>query len=289
VSRSVVEDRRVWKDVMTSRITDSAYNPRRPETIDDGPVVASGVTPERLRSLRVWNFGLTVLHAAQAVAIVVLSGDFVIQVVSTFPEGPPGTRVPAAESLFDVRIGIAIGAFLALAALDHLVTATVGRSAYERDLLGGINRFRWVEYSVSATLMVILIGFYSGITNITSVIAVAGANVAMILFGWIQERMNPPGRTTTTMLPFWFGTIAGIAPWIAIAVQIIGSETVPGFVYGIVVVQFVLFFSFGLNQWLQYRGVGPWTSYVYGEKAYLVLSLAAKSLLAWQIYFPSLD
>jgi hypothetical protein len=247
------------------------------------------ITDDRLKNLRVWNLALTALHAVQAVAILVLAGDFAIQVVSTFPEGPPGTRVPAAEELFSVRIGVAIAAFLALAAIDHLVTSTVARSTYEADLRRGINRFRWVEYSFSATLMVILIGFYSGITNITSVIAVAGANVAMILFGWVQERMNPPGRSETTMLPFWFGTIAGIAPWIAIAVQIIGSETVPGFVYGIVVVQFVLFFSFGLNQWLQYREIGPWRDYLYGEKAYLVLSLAAKSLLAWQIYFPSLD
>ena len=53
------------------------------------------------------------------------------------------------------------------------------------------------------------------------------------------------------------------------------------------IVQSVLFFSFALNQWLQYRGIGKWTDYVYGEKAYLVLSLAAKSLLAWQIYFPA--
>jgi hypothetical protein len=250
---------------------------------------ATGVTTERLANLRRWNIGLTVLHALQAVLILVLSGSFAITVVSTFPEGPPGTRVPAAESLFDVRIGVAIAVFLALAALDHLITATVGRKTYESDLRGGINRFRWVEYSVSATIMVLLIGFYSGITNITSVIAVIGANVAMILFGWLQERMNPPGRSSTTMMPFWFGTIAGIAPWIAIAAQIIGSETVPGFVYGIVIVQFVLFFSFGLNQWLQYRGLGRWSDYIFGEKAYLVLSLAAKSLLAWQIYFPSLD
>jgi hypothetical protein len=259
------------------------------DTSADASSGATGVTPGRLTNLRSWNLGLTVAHALQAVLILVLSGDFVIEVVSTFPEGPPGTRVPAAEPLFDVRIGIAISVFLAMAAIDHLVTATVARGTYERDLRSGINRFRWVEYSFSATLMVLLIGFYSGITNITSVIAVAGANVAMILFGWLQERMNPPGRTTTTMLPFWFGTIAGIAPWIAIAVQILGSETVPGFVYGIVIVQFVLFFSFGANQWLQYRGIGRWTDYVYGEKAYLVLSLAAKSLLAWQIYFPSLD
>jgi hypothetical protein len=256
-----------------------------PKTADS----AVGVTAERLANLRKWNLGLAVAHALQAVLVVVLAGDFIIQVVSSFPEGPPGTRVPTAEPLFDVRIGIAIGAFLAMAALDHFVTATVARDTYERDLRRGINRFRWVEYSFSATLMVLLIGFYSGITNITSVIAVAGANVAMILFGWLQERMNPPGRTTTTMMPFWFGTIAGIAPWIAIAVQIVGSKTVPGFVYGIVIVQFVLFFSFGLNQWLQYRGISKWSDYIYGEKVYLVLSLAAKSVLAWQIYFGSLD
>ncbi len=261
----------------------STDTPAEPATI------ASGVTPERLANLRTWNLGLTILHAAQAVLIVVLSGDFVITVVSTFPEGPPGTRVPTAEPLFDVRIGFAIGLFLALAAIDHFLTATVLRGTYDSDLRKGINRFRWVEYSISATIMVLLIGFYSGITNITAVVAVIGANVAMILFGWIQERMNPPGRSSTTMMPFWFGTIAGIAPWVGILIQVTGSETVPGFVYGIVIVQFVLFFSFGLNQWLQYRGIGKWTDYIYGEKVYLVLSLAAKSLLAWQIYFPSLD
>ena len=75
---------------------------------------------------------------------------------------------------------------------------------------------------------------------------------------------------------------------ISIAFNVAGSETVPGFVYGIVVVQAVLFFSFGLNQWLQYRGVGRWADYAYGEKAYLVLSLVAKSLLAWQIFAGSL-
>ncbi len=254
----------------------------------DPTPLASGVTTERLGNLRTWNLGLAVLHAVQAVLIVVLSGDFAITVVSTFPEGPPGERVPASEPLFDVPVGLAIGLFLALAAMDHLLTATVFRSSYENDLRRGINRFRWVEYSISATIMVLLIGFYSGITNIATIVAVIGSNVAMILFGWIQERMNPPGRTTTTMMPFWFGTIAGIAPWAAILIQIIGSKTVPGFVYGIVIVQFLLFFSFGLNQWLQYRSIGKWTDYIYGEKAYLVLSLMAKSLLAWQIYFPSL-
>jgi hypothetical protein len=250
--------------------------------------IASGVTSARLAGLRRWNLGLTALHVAQAVLIFAMASDFAITITSTYPQGPPGTRLTTPERLFDVRIGPAIAVFLLLAALDHFATATFARRTYESDLARGINRFRWAEYSLSATLMVLLIASYSGITDITAVVAIAGANVAMILFGWLQERMNPPGRTSTTMLPFWFGTIAGVAPWVAIWVNVIGADTVPGFVYGIVIAELVFFFSFGLNQWLQYRGIGRWRDYAFGEKIYLVLSLAAKSVLAWQIYGGSL-
>jgi hypothetical protein len=251
-------------------------------------VVATGVTDERLANLRTWNIGLAVLHAVQAVVVVVLASDFAITVTSSFPQGPPGTDVLAPEPLFDLWIGLAIAAFLGLAAIDHLLTGTVCRSTYETDLRRGINRFRWVEYSFSATLMVILICLYSGITGVNALVAIAGANVAMILFGWIQELMNPPGRSATTMMPFWFGTLVGLAPWVALSINYVGADQVPGFVYGIFVVQAAFFFSFGLNQWLQYRGVGRWSDYAFGEKSYLVLSLGAKSALAWQIYGGSL-
>ena len=249
---------------------------------------ADGVTEDALTGLRRWNLGLTVLHAAQAVAILVLGNGFAISVTSTFPEGPPGADAPAPSTLFDVSIAIAIAAFLFLAAADHLVTATIGRGLYEADLRGGINRFRWAEYSISATIMIVLIGFYFGITDISAVVAVIGANVAMILFGWLQERMNPPGRESTTMLPFWFGTVAGLAPWVAIVINLTGSEGAPGFVIGIFASLGIFFSTFAVNQWLQYRQIGPWRNYAFGEKTYLVLSLVAKSALAWQIFGGSL-
>jgi hypothetical protein len=249
---------------------------------------ASGVDDARLAGLRRWNLGLAVLHAAQAAVLLLLASDFAITFSTAFPEGPPGTREPAPQAAFDLPIGAAVAAFLALAALDHLLTATLLRDRYERDLRGGINRYRWMEYSVSATLMVLLIAAYAGITQLVAVIAIIGANVAMILFGWLQEVMNPPGRERTTMLPFWFGCVAGAAPWVAITLNIVGADTVPGFVFAIFVSLFVFFMSFALNQWLQYREVGPWRSYAFGEKAYLVLSLGAKSALAWQIFAGSL-
>lgn len=251
-------------------------------------VTAAGVDDPALESLRRWNLALTALHLAQGVAVLVLASDFVVTVTRSLPTGPPGTPPGSAESLFDVRIGAAVALFLALAACDHLLTATVFRRTYDSDLRAGINRFRWVEYSLSATLMVVLIALYTGIDQITALIGIAGANVAMILFGWLQESANPPGRTGLTMKPFWFGCVAGAAPWVAIGYNLVAAETVPGFVVGIFVSLFVFFNSFAINQWLQYRQVGPWRSYAFGERAYLVLSLVAKSALAWQIFAGSL-
>lgn len=250
--------------------------------------LATGVDAPRLAGLRRWNVALAVLHAAQAAAVLLLAGSFAITVTSSFPAGPPGTAVPAPEPLVDVGVGAAIAVFLGLAAVDHLLTATAFRRRYEADLRHGLNRFRWLEYSLSATIMVLLISAYTGITGLSALIGIAGANVAMILFGWLQELVNPPGRARTTMLPFWFGCVAGAAPWVAISANIVGADEIPGFVYGIFVSLFVFFASFALNQWLQYRQAGPWRSYAYGEKAYLVLSLVAKSALAWQIFAGSL-
>jgi hypothetical protein len=249
---------------------------------------ALGVDDRSLRSLRIWNLGLAALHAGQAVVILLLATDFAITVTESLPTGPPGSDVAAPSALVDVPVGAAIAVFLGLAALDHLLTATAARTTYEADLRAGINRFRWVEYSVSATVMVLLIAFYTGITGIAALIGIAGANVAMILFGWLQEAVNPPGAATTTMKPFWFGCVAGAAPWIAIGYHLVAAEEVPDFVIGIFVSLFIFFNSFALNQWLQYRRIGPWRSYAVGESAYLVLSLVAKSALAWQIFAGSL-
>jgi len=253
-------------------------------------VFATGVTVEKLANVRKWNIGLTILHFAQAIAILLLTNDFALQVLDSTPAGPPGTGVLETSTLFEVRVGWVICAFLALAGLDHLITSTFARKTYETDLKNGINRFRWTEYSISASLMVAIICMYWGILTLTALIAIVGANVGMILFGWLQEKMNPPGRTTTSMMPFWFGTLVGITPWLAMSVNIsqIPLDAAPDGLFLIMIVQGIFFFGFGFNQWLQYREVGKWKSYMFGEKTYLVLSLGAKSLLAWQIFAVSL-
>jgi hypothetical protein len=131
-----------------------------------------------------------------------------------------------------------------------------------------------------------------GITNLYALVAIFGVNAAMILFGLLMEQVNHD-RERVTWWPFVFGCIAGIVPWICITIAIVTSATdgdgVPGFVYGIFVSLFVLFNCFALNQWLQYRGRGRFADYLYGEKVYIVLSLVAKSALAWQVFAGTLS
>ena len=242
----------------------------------------------RLRSLRRWNIGVGIAHLVQAMFILALSNGFAIPVEGKVQSGPPGTPLTIDKVFFDLRFSVAIALFLFLAATDHLLMAMPGISNwYEANLRRGVNYARWIEYSVSASLMIILIAMLPGITNLYALIALFAINAAMILFGLLMEQVNEPDQPVNWW-PFIFGCLAAIVPWIAITIALITSESegdgVPGFVYGIFVSLFVLFNCFGLNQWLQYRRRGRFANYLYGEKVYIVLSLVAKSALAWQVY-----
>jgi hypothetical protein len=240
-------------------------------------------------ALRRGNALLAALHAAQALGILALSTDFSLPVTGAFMEGQPGSGLPKQDILFNLRIGPLVGAFLLLAAVDHaLVALPRVRTRYERCLAAGVNPFRWLEYSLSASVMVVLIAMLTGIADYVALLALFAANAAMIFLGWLMELLNPPDRARTRWQPFILGCVVGAVAWIAIGVQIGLSagrgHAPPTCVYAIFVSLFVLFNSFAVNQALQYKRLGPWRNYRYGERWYLWLSLVAKSLLAWQVF-----
>lgn len=235
--------------------------------------------------LRAWNVVVGAFIAIQGIAMVVVSNDLSLPVtVAWLRDDPVAVRGPApSHTLFSVRIGPAVAAFLLLAAADHLLVAAPGVvSAYERGIAAHRNVFRWVEYSVSASIMISLIGLFVGIRDLAAVVGVFGLNAAMILFGLLMERQQEPGRADWSA--FWFGSLAGAVPWVLVFAYVAGAPTVPGFVWAITITQLVLFAAFAGNMWLQYARVGRWQSYLYGEAGYMVLSVTAKSLLAWLIF-----
>ncbi len=244
----------------------------------------------RHRRLRLYNFGVGALHLAQGVAILALSNDFALPVHGTFMEGPPGAQPARLQHLFDLPIGPAVAAFVLVSAAAHAILVLPGVFGwYCRNLARRRNDARWIEYSVSASIMIVLIAMLTGIGDIAALIAIFGVNASMILFGLVQEHSERPGEGH--LLPFWLGCIAGAVPWIAIGIYLISpgiEASPPDFVYGIFVSLFIFFNVFALNMWLQYRRIGPWRNYLFGELIYILLSLTAKSALAWQVFFPTL-
>jgi hypothetical protein len=244
------------------------------------------VSPERLAGLRRYNVIAGVFHFIQAVAIVVLANDFALPVSVNYLTGAP---IPGAtfESihLFDFPIAYGVAAFSLLSALAHFYVSGPGFSKYANDLANMRNITRWIEYAISSTLMIVLISLINAVWDVVALIAIAGVNVSMILFGWLQEKYEEPGKGS--LLPFWFGCIAGVIPWLAMFFLLFSpgsSNEAPGFVYGIVFSLFAFFNSFALVQWLQYKQVGKFKDYLGGERTYITLSFVAKSLLAWQIF-----
>jgi len=250
-------------------------------------VVASSAGFGRLRTL---NLVVGLVHLVQAIVLLVLSNDFALPVTRTFLTDAPGTA-PTQEAWFTVRLGPAVALFLFLAAVDHLLMAfgPVNRW-YNRMLTNERNDARWIEYSISASLMIVLISMITGVSDIAALVAIASVNACMIFFGLVHEAINRPSRGNVNWMPYIYGCFAGAVPWAIIALQIATSADrspnggAPSFVYGIIVSLFLLFNSFAVNMVLQYKQVGKWRDYLYGEKAYIILSLTAKTALAWQVF-----
>jgi hypothetical protein len=239
----------------------------------------------RYRRLGRFNLVIGLVHLVQAGVLVALSNDLAFPVVGSFlTDDPVAQRGPGdPELLFSIRVGWAVALFVALAAADHLLMAGPLRRWYEGRLDARANTARWVEYSVSSSIMIVVIAQLTGIWDLAALVAIFAVNTSMILFGLVMERREEP--ETADWTAYWSGTFAGLVPWGLLGFYILrAGDQVPGFVYVIYVVQFVLFFSFALNMWLQYRQLGRWRDYVHGEYAYIVLSLAAKSLLAWLVF-----
>lgn len=239
-------------------------------------------------SLRKLNYVASGFHAALALVVLYFSNDFSLPVTATYMAGPPGSIFTDPVRLLDIPVGAAVAMFLALSAMFHLIVASkIFFKKYIAGLQNKINVFRWVEYSLSSTLMILLIAQITGVSDYGSLLAIAGANISMILFGWLQEKYENPG--SGGLLPFIFGCIAGIVPWLIILIAVLSPNspspaTPPAFVYGIIISIFLLFNSFAFIQYKQYKAAGKWKDYLRGERAYIILSFTAKAALALQIF-----
>ncbi len=121
-----------------------------------------------------------------------------------------------------------------------------------------------------------------------SLVMIFVLNAMTIMFGYLTELVNQK-TDRTNWSPYILGCISGVITWIVIFsyfVAAVGSTGLnpPTFVYIILGIYFILYNIFALNMVLQYKGIGGWRNYLYGERIYIILSFVAKITLVWLVF-----
>lgn len=253
---------------------------------------ASAEMNKRFSSLKRFNLIMGFLHLIQGVFMILVSNDTTYPIYTNYLNFDPSTFTlsPNPQLFYELPFGPAVAMFLLISAVAHFYLATIGYGRYVENLKKGMNPVRFYEYALSSSLMIVLIGMLIGLWDLGAIILIFTLNATMNLFGIMMEYHNQYTQKLN-WTSFIYGCIAGFVPWVVIMVYFVGAvnsgnadSKPPDFVYAIVPTLFVFFNIFAINMVLQYKKVGPWKDYLFGERAYIILSLSAKSVLCWLIW-----
>ncbi len=257
-------------------------------------------SPISFAYLRKFNVGAGILQLINGIAILALTFTltwpkgtdiytFYLSFSHVSPTNPAFFASPNPQILFTVsHLGLLLAAFPLISAFAHFVIAFPRNKVYNENLKNSMNPYRWYEYAFSSSIMIWIIATFVGIWDFWSLAMIFVLNAMMIMFGYMMELVNQKTEKTNWSA-FILGSISGGFPWVVLFAyftgDLIASENnIPNFVYVIFIVYLVLFMSFAVNQVLQYKGVGRWKDYLYGERTYIVLSFVAKTLLVWLVF-----
>ena len=255
-------------------------------------------SPISFSYLKKFNIGAGTLHLIQGLLMLSLGTlltwerpIYTFYLKFSITPGPPilFDIAPNPQVLFTLGyIGVVVASFPLLSAMAHFLIAFPKNKGYNENLKKGINPYRWYEYAFSSSIMIVLISTFVGVWDIWSLVMIFVLNAMMIMFGYYMEVVNQKTEKTSWSA-FIVGCISGGVPWVvlfayfAAAIMSTGTNP-PAFVYLIFFVYFAVFNVFGLNMVLQYKGVGKWKDYLYGERVYITMSFIAKTILAWIVF-----
>lgn len=253
---------------------------------------------KKVRVLKNMNIAAFVIHIASFIAALIMSIIYASQSVraeltTDFRVWEFGTLVTKLTSLGSYQLIWVDLPFPAITAIFHGLVAwvpTINRTYNRWVFAEDRNPLRWIEYSITASLMTWVICQLSGITNVLTLVMVAVVgNVALQLQGYVMETMNiGKTRGSANWVPIVIGWFIFVGQWVIILVYFItaasSSPDIPWFVYVIVFGLLLQFSFFGLIMVFHYLAWPKFLSSGYAnEIAYIVLSFTSKLFLTWNL------
>jgi hypothetical protein len=163
--------------------------------------------------IRYWNLACGLFHLIQAIFVLGLglipnskAAKFKLPLTTLFLDwssGYPTQRLVVQGYLPFVAV---TSGFSWMSAMAHFIVLMLFSTVYIPDLRKGINRFRWIEYAFSSSLMIGLIAMLFGMYDVISLVLLMSVNATMNLFGFLMETTNV-GKSDYDWTPFTFGGI----------------------------------------------------------------------------------
>lgn len=273
--------------------------------------------------IRAWNIVLAFVHGAFTVACAAAPRYTVTFYATTvgvqwpsayngsLPEGIPKFRPHNENESVDFDFRWIVGGFFFVTAVAHAAYASFVRGSYEAALAKARQPYRWIEYSISASLMASAVAYSCAVVEWFDHFLIVALVATCMAFGHMTEELSRPASSTqwvaplrTRLVPHLLGYVPLTAAFYVIGSQFSYAATsplvvyefangtssvvgvvdnkMPKFVYYIVVTQFVGFFSFGFVQ--LFALLSPPSRYVNFERAYMVLSASVKVVLGLIVY-----
>ena len=239
--------------------------------------------------IRIFHFGVGLILFLESIIIWLLSSSFTLPVTTSYLQKnlELGVLASQTEEIFRIQTAHLLVLFLLIAGISHLIISLPKVfKIYSKNIEEKNNPFRWLEYGITAPIMVVTLALLTGVFDLSTLILLWFLNVCMILFGQNMEAINK-NRAKTDWSSFIYGGLAGAIPWIIIWMYIVGARAGNFIPVNIIwaFASLVFFFTlFPANLFLYYKKIGPWKNYEHVENMFILLSLVSKSALAWQIF-----
>ena len=245
--------------------------------------------------LQRWNWAMALFHALFMTATLILGNVdlrvtvYEARLTARAETDEPFGLAPVYDAVGTLPLTILCALFFLLSSVFHLGNALLWRAEYERRLDLKQTPFRWLEYFFSAPVMMLTIAYATGIQDAVALFMMSMLVATTMLFGWLHELLNRPDPCKDEwQLPLSqrfaahiLGYIPQLSAWGAVIYTFVravtGGEGPPTFVYYIVAIEAVLFFSFGIAQVVV--TLLPPSQFINGEILYQILSLVSKGLL----------
>lgn len=175
-----------------------------------------------------------------------------------------------------------------LTALFHLYYWKSNR--YITEVGSGKNRFRWIEYGITASLMIYIYNILSGVKDLYTCFLIVILNIVMMSFGYFLEMsQSPEAKLSAIIMGFFILVVIFAITYYQFVANIDAAREkfdIPEWVYAVVIAMIFWWVSFGVVAILYYKAsLKGNVDFARYEKYYVFLSFVSKAFMGYYITF----